>query len=365
MLSSDKRGAGAAGGQLGSERLPRDDVRGVGEGATALQKSLGPVPVRHPSSWLPPPPSPAPSAIELEMRNLELLHHFTTVTYATFSLDDDIREIWRMVVPRIAFQHEFVMHGLLAMSALHLSFLNPTDKSYAMVATAHYTKALGSLRAGFPLLQPQDGTTLFAACSLTAVYVYACPPVDNMLPKAPTWIPLWRGITATTRQYWEWVLEGELSKLLLRKKADQSRYAGQDIEFPSSLFDLSQPGVPGELDPKELEDGRVLEIYREATEMLKDSWDQFWSYDPRIAAAFKWPATMSDGFLGFLVEQRPRALVLLAHHCVMPELLEDQFWWIKGRGLDEIKRIEGVLEEKWKHWLDWPKARCKISMGTG
>src|SRR5205085_5588347 len=82
-LSSDKGGAGAAGGQLGPEWPPRDDDRGFGGGTTALQRSLGPAPLRTPSSWLPPPPSPAISSIVLEMQSLELLHHFTTMTYAT------------------------------------------------------------------------------------------------------------------------------------------------------------------------------------------------------------------------------------------------------------------------------------------
>ena len=300
------------------------------------------------------------------MKNLELLYHFTTKTYATISTDDKVKEMWRIVVPRIAFSHEFVMHALLAMSALHLSFLSPTDKSYAVVAARHHGKALESLRAKYSVLHSQLRTPLLAAYSLTTIYVYACPPiVQNMLPKAPTWIPVFKGIPPIIDQDWNSVRSGELAPLLFRKKADQSRYAGQDIEFPVSLFDLSQRGISSELDPKELEDGNVLEIYQNAIVLLKDSWDQFWSYDPRVAAVFRWPTLIPDEFLRFLVEQRPRALVLLAHHCVMLELLEDQYWWIKGRGADELKRIEGVLEEKWKRWLDWPIARCKISEGAG
>ena len=345
MLSSDEGGGVSAGSQLGLEQPPRDGGCGGDD---------------------PSPYSPALSTLELKMKNLELIHHFTTATYATLSTEGDAREVWRMVIPRIAFSHEFVMHALLAMSALHLSFLKPTDKSYAVVAARHHVNALGLLRTAFSELRPQLGDALYAASSLTAMYVYACPPVvDGMLPKAPTWIPVFRGILTTVQQCWDWVQRGELAPLSTRKEIDRSRYAGEDTKFPSSLYDLSRRGAPGEPDPKELEDDNVLVIYRNATEALKVSWDDFQSFDPRVAAAFRWPVNLSDEFAHFIKEQRPRALVLLAHHCVMLELLEEQFWWVKGRGVDEIRRIESVLGEKWKRWLDWPMARCKISNGAG
>ena len=350
MLSDGEGGEAAVGGQLGPEWPPRDGDRPGNQ---------------NPSSFLPSPPRL--SIVQLEMKNLELLHHFTTATYATLSMDEDLREIWRLVVPRIAFSYEFVMHAVLAMSALHLSVLKPTDKSYSLTAAGHHVKALGSLRTAFPAQHPRHAEAIYAASSLTARYVYACPPVvgDN-LPKAPSCIPALRGVTAVIYRCWKWVSEGDLSLLLLRKKVDENRYAGEDTEFPSSLFDLSRRGAPGELDPEELEDDHVLGVYSEATEALKLSWDQFWEFDPREAATFKWPCTASDDFVRFLGDQRPRALVLLAHHCAMVELLDDRFWWAKDGGMKEITRIQGVLEEKWKHWLDWPIERCKKnSNGAG
>ena len=306
-------------------------------------------------------PLPALSTIELEMTNLELLHHFTTTTYATLSMDDDLREMWRLVVPQIAFSYEFLMHALLAMSALHLNFLRAPDKPYAVAAARHHGKALGSLRTAFPALHKEHADALYAASMLTARYVYACPPiVESTLPSAPRWIPVFRGIYIIVRRGWDWVCRGKLLPLLIEKMLNPGRDPHDRIEFRDSLFDLSMRGAPGELDPEELEDDHVLETYREATEALKASWGQFWSIGPREAAVFRWPSTMSDEFLRYIVEQRPRALVLLAHHCVMIGSLDEPEWWTKGKGIDEIKRIEGVLDEKWKPWLDWPIAKCKI-----
>lgn len=342
LLSPDKGGGSSAvGGQLGPEQP-------LLSGGTLAPLSSG-----H-------------STTELEMMDLELLHHFTTSTYRTISTEEDIREVWRLVVPRIALSHEFLMHAVLAMSALHLSALGSRDKPYAVAAAEHHSRALGPLRAALPVLSTEHANALMATSSLTALYAFACRPgAGDLLPTAPTWIPLFRGIMETIYACWNLICNGELMPLWGRKDIDKGSYDGEDIEFPSSLFDLSQRGTPGEPDPKELEDDHVLEVYHRATEELKNSLDLFRSTAPRVASAFAWPCSMQDELLRFIEEQRPRALVLVAHHCVILESVEEQYWWVKGRGVDELRRIEGVLDEKWKRWLEWPMAKCKISKGPG
>ena len=301
------------------------------------------------------------------MKILKLLHHFVTVTYATLTTDDDVREMWRLVVPRIAFSYEFVMHALLAMSALHLNFLGSPDNAYSLAAAGHYGKALFSLGTALPAQDSHHADALYAASLLTAMYGYAFPQtVESILPEAasflpnsPKWIPLFKGTWTAVEWCWDWVRQGELAPLFVHGKADQSRYVGEDIQFQSSLFDLSKLGAPKE----RCEDDYVRGIYRIATEELKRSWDQVWSIGPREAAAFWWVATMSGEFFRFLEELRPKALVLLAHHCALMELLDDQFWWINGRGAKEIERIDLALGEEWKCWLDWPKMRCNPMEG--
>ena len=352
MLSSDKGGEESGEGQLGPEQPPSDGNCKGGEGASAPQRLLSPSPHRE-----------FPT-LESEMMNLELLYHFTTVTYKTLSTDDTVREVWRLVIPRIAFSFSFVMHALLAFSALHLNFLRSPGKPYAVMAAAHHGKAVMSLKTASGELPPQHADALFAATCLTAMYVFTCPPVLENILRAPSWIPLFVGVTATAQRCWAWLQNGELAPLMVRKKADPRHYPAEDVEFPSSLFDLSLRGASGELDPQELEDDFVLEVYRDATKALKESWDLFWLTEPRISGGFRWAPTMPEKFPSFIKEQRPRALVLLAYHCAMMESVEEQYWWIRGVGLDEIKRIEAILDEKWKRWLDWPMAKCKISKGN-
>ena len=49
------------------------------------------------------------------------------------------------------------------------------------------------------------------------------------------------------------------------------------------------------------------------------------------------------------MEQRPRTMSIIGRS--------------KGSGIDGIVGVEGVLEEKWKCWLDWLIAKYQISKG--
>lgn len=51
----------------------------------------------------------------------------------------------------------------------------------------------------------------------------------------------------------------------------------------------------------------------------------------------------------FIVEQRPKTMSSIGSS--------------KGNGIDGIVGIEGVLEEKWKCWLNWPTAKYQIPEG--
>ena len=283
----------------------------------------------------------------------------------TITLDSEIMEFWRLKIPKIALSYEFVMHALLATSALHLSFLRSSDETFARAAERHHESAVASMKIALVAKHPPPGDAIYAGNTLASRYAYSrLPPAEYVLPTAPLWIPVLRGVFKTTREFFECIKGGVLLPLVASKMNDNCPYPGEHIEFPSSLFDLSKRGISGGLDPEEDEDDQSLEICRETTTALQHFWNQYWLVTARESVAFSWPATMSEGYERLISQQRPRALVILAHHCVLVESLGKEFWWAKGRGVDEIKRIEGVLEEKWKHWLDWPMAKCKILKET-
>ncbi|KAH1466015.1 hypothetical protein KXX58_005561 [Aspergillus fumigatus] len=71
----------------------------------------------------------------LEMR---LMHHYLTKTYHTLHQGKIDATHFQTVVPEMATSHPFLLDSLLALTALHLAFLNPADKRPWMEAALKY-----------------------------------------------------------------------------------------------------------------------------------------------------------------------------------------------------------------------------------
>ncbi|KAH8823589.1 hypothetical protein DL96DRAFT_1618047 [Flagelloscypha sp. PMI_526] len=78
----------------------------------------------------------------LSVYDLELIHHFTTTTAVSLVDIHGIKSphvlgIYQRNAPRLALAHPFLMHSILAISALHLHWLN--RKGSASIASRYYT----------------------------------------------------------------------------------------------------------------------------------------------------------------------------------------------------------------------------------
>jgi hypothetical protein len=65
------------------------------------------------------------------------------------------------------------------------------------------------------------------------------------------------------------------------------------------------------------------------------------------------PTMVNTGFLTLVEQQRPRALVVLAHYFAY---LTDfrGFWWVGDTGPREVRGIESVLPVEWLDLMNWP-----------
>lgn len=64
---------------------------------------------------------------QFSLRDLSLLHNFTTSTCRTISSQRPIQKLWGTTVVQIAFRQTFLLHGILAVSALHTAFTGSED----------------------------------------------------------------------------------------------------------------------------------------------------------------------------------------------------------------------------------------------
>jgi hypothetical protein len=105
------------------------------------------------------------------MLDLELLHNFTTFTYTTLSGDNGVRQLFRLTLIRRALDCEYLMHCILAISALHLArFRRDRTDYYAGVALIHHHMAA---QVAVPLMgdiQPFNAENLHLFSVLTLYF---------------------------------------------------------------------------------------------------------------------------------------------------------------------------------------------------
>jgi hypothetical protein len=106
-----------------------------------------------------------------DMEDMNLWHHFTRDTAATISTP------WQDELLRIALTCDYLIHGIMAMGALHLAYLNADDPSlhekYTYLATQHQDLSLGPFQQAMSEIIPANSNTCFAFSSLLMAYNFA------------------------------------------------------------------------------------------------------------------------------------------------------------------------------------------------
>lgn len=105
------------------------------------------------------------------------MHHFSTSACTTLAQRPDIQRVWRDEIPREATRHPFVMHGLLAVSALHKAHLLTSSEREAFLDVSAHHQALG-LRDFTPCLEAVSGENwrgVYCFSSMVVLYVCCLP----------------------------------------------------------------------------------------------------------------------------------------------------------------------------------------------
>ena len=302
-----------------------------------------------------------PSPLSLNMAHLELLLHFITVTADALSLGAVPRDIMHTIVPRIALSHEFLMHSVLAVSALHIAHLQSEQRPlYSKRASAHLDRALQLQPIAMAHPSPENGDALFAF-SLLIIYsafaapmMYESPNVDIPLYGVAQCINLFRGIRQIGPTVIQWVEKGPLAPLLLfdpNNIKTHSVFQDQSTEdhFSKLVLFCSIVADFG----KETED---IESFAAAASLLRASFLKFESVpegELKTPPVWLWATRLPASFVERLKERHIVPLVLVAHWCVLLSQIQ-QYWWIQnwvGETMDEITQC---IPHDYLEWLDWP-----------
>ncbi|KAI1084111.1 hypothetical protein F5B20DRAFT_523715 [Whalleya microplaca] len=319
--------------------------------APSREKSSNPVVSRH---------YEAPS---FTFTDFGLHRHFITSTSLAQSDDEASVEVWRDAVADLATQHQFLLHELLAVAALHLKSLRPEEAGkLEQLAAEHQGRAITLFRAALAANTMDLALPLFACSCLIIPYHFAAAKDTLSLifnEEANTlaeWLILIQGCAAITREHGITIVRSPLGVLL------------GDTSTPDTgrLSDGPTDSILLDLEAKLPISHEHREAYASSIERLRVSFflsDTAGSILDRKNAALRFPPSMSPIVRADLAARQSPALIIMAFWCVLLHRVEDR-WWAKGRVEPLLLKIEELLPVYHRGLVEWPIKQLGIRPAT-
>lgn len=304
--------------------------------------------------------NPFPS--NLAVFDLEILHHYTTSTCYTLSRSPAVQAIWRDQAPRIGFQTPPVLHGILALSALHLSNSDPSRREHCLAhAQMHHNIAVKEMVPLVSSLASENGEALFMFTSLTCMFSCAKPSAAGdflVLFERGTlseWARLFRGTTTVIQSGGENLRTGRLAPIFLNGSSLTAAHRAppaleQGRPHIWELQKMMQKECPSHLPAREIYQNTLDELARTLGVALKPGAGR----RLETADVFRWLLDVSDEYLDLLRQEAPIALIIFGYWCACVRQIE-WMWWMEGLSQRLLAQLLSVLDPKYREWLWWPQ----------
>jgi hypothetical protein len=288
----------------------------------------------------------------VNLLHLELLHHFVSETYTTFSDDFEIQDTWKKVVVRLAFVHPYLMYEILALAALHLARRRPNlSANYYTESTRLQTKALKSFNSVARDVDASNCAPLLIFSSLLGVHVLADPP---------------RAVKLNSHQHLDHIIRSIMLMRNVGKLIIRDWYSHLKESELRPIFSVETPSKPYQM-PEPCRDLRKLTENLQMDAHMKHAYSRaidslHWTYTASQTPYEKhttvrwllgWPIQLETTFQDHLDQRRPEALIILAYYAVVLVFYEE-CWVVGDSGPCLIRAISSHLGPHWSRWMQWP-----------
>ncbi|KIM98601.1 hypothetical protein OIDMADRAFT_181899 [Oidiodendron maius Zn] len=301
---------------------------------------------------------------KFDMDDMALLHQFLTETAAT------IAGPWEKEIPRLATSCDYLMHIILSTAALHLAYLNPEQRDkYEYIASQHRDLGIGPFRWALSKITVENCNEVFAYSSLMILAQFApshspnevfLPSPTPALYKGPAnWIVCFRGCASVANQAMPYIRAGPLG-ILIAQGTQVSNLARTVSVFPENDDDrsieyisehlLKLPSIKASTTVDEMES--YIEAISWLRRLLAASSADSDSLTCRIFSSI-WPTQISDTFIRTLNEDRPAALVITAHYCLLLQRCHS-CWYMEHRANALLMSIQQSLATGWAPYIERP-----------
>ncbi|KAF2397447.1 hypothetical protein EJ06DRAFT_149482 [Trichodelitschia bisporula] len=347
-----------------------------GQSSTTSSKSyqLSPCSESSPMGFLDPPP-PAFGQPSSRMLDLQLMNHYTYMhLMGSCKHDPRVRKMWAYDVVQRAVGCDFLMSAILSFSSMHLHINNPSDRKMGLVSHYYFGTSLRLLTEQLSTIGPHNADQAFAASIMIQFQTFMSwkdPCTRHMGPYAPPvhWLEMCQGVGSILRTAAQCVVNSVMKPLLDASPAALPRGAGPVSpgfvdEVESYCPDFARFGEFLTADAASESPDPATAVVRDVFDIIHTLYIAHEAGQNPIATRRRlltFPNALDPRFIELLRACDPRAMITLAHYFAIMKKA-DGIWWFMGRPEYEIEGVWGLLDEKWKQYLSWPR---KLVAGGG
>lgn len=293
----------------------------------------------------------------LPLTELELMHNLITKTIPSFQPTKERHNIFVKDYIRLSFTKTYLLHTMLALSALHLFHQDRSRKDLVSRASAHQDAALRLVQPILANLTADESIGVFAFSGLTAIYATAeanlhgeTDPNRDAIEDMLSYIHLSQGIKAVIGPHWPFLSNSWLKPVVMYQDH-------RDFITPAHEESYRQP-LRLVLDLVEQEDEETV---RQSCQVaITRCFEYIYVVSglgedhEEVRLIQTWPVEVGKEFTMMLAAREPLALIILAHFAVLAGTRPGA-WWMVGLPTRLFQRIEHILGDTWSEALAWPK----------
>ncbi|KAI1739821.1 hypothetical protein F4680DRAFT_125048 [Xylaria scruposa] len=285
--------------------------------------------------------------------DLELMHHWSTVTCFTLPRGEELGHIWQVECVQLALTDEPFMHQILAISAFHMAYLRPSHRQvYLMLASQHHGEALQGLRTKFIHdVTPESSHSTFAAAALLIIGAFATFAVNDkntgpVLQDMLDMFGLIRGMSVVLEAWRHTVVQGRFADLFVAYESCRPMIFLEAVceklrNMKESIGDDEQTPV----------------ISREITNFIDSIKQSIRSARlPEIRLVMLWPINGHSDFLTLLHQRDAKALAILAYYCAIVHEAQQHAWYCARWGVNVARDIKSPISSLETEVMAWPLA---------
>lgn len=261
----------------------------------------------------------------------------------------------------MACEHPFLMHSLLACSALHLAHQFPSDMNYLVRGHNHQDIAMPLFRHAIEHVTESSCHSILAFCHLLVINSFAANNTDERLllvnpSSSPdpdmlcSWLYFVRNICVLVCDLWACIEAGPLGPLVSCWETDIPEHDATDSAVARHLLDFVSTcctGADEDGDDTAAACGEAARRLGSAIEAASlprmgdfNAWDVV-----RV-----WPLQISPAFIQLLGREHPMALFILAHYSLLLDRADPR-WFLENRAKTLFNSVLDRLNPEWRGHL--------------